>query len=510
MNLKTTGAGIIVAIVMSVHGVAAARPEWCEQDLHKADTDEERALKAPDPMDALVNLVGSSCLKERVMKSKPADLAAARARWNKELGLTDADWATDVIPWALTDQGRRNNPFITYDKKQAPTALDAIQQFGFISNTEFVGSNDPLYALDRLGPKLTMTGRLAYLQRCLDTDKPVQWALCQPDLDAFDKKQVFAEMRADKSPRGFERMAMRLAAYKLKDKIAKRQTQIKELVAKDQAWSQLFAVSADAHKEWAANPPDATILALASAMDDASATNSTKAFAGCEDATWAGFSTAVGALPAAKFKDFKDGEVLSGVIGVLINDRNAYLAAVALVTCRAQKPDALDRYLSAAMIRWPGFRGPRSFALTKLITSSIALDDRSARIDYPQVNRRFNGTSMSGGGGGAGLVAKVKPNGAKTHVEFVKKLQKVKVCTAWKYTSRIEQITTTGAVIYHSDCTKYGMDTINNASAPTDVDTKYAEGLKPGTIVQIVASVVVAVSPKPGAAPTRVFGIAVK
>jgi hypothetical protein len=144
-----------------------------------------------------------------------------------------------------------------------------------------------------------------------------------------------------------------------------------------------------------------------------------------------------------------------------------------------------------------------------MITSSIALDDRSARIDYPEVNRRFAGSTNSGGGGW-GAVAKVKKNGAKTHVEFVKKLEKVKVCTDWKYTSQVEQITTTGAVIYHSDCTKYGMTTIDHASAPTDVDTKYADGLKAGTTVSIVETVVVAVSPKAGAAPTRIFGIPVK
>lgn len=356
MDLKTR-AGIVAAVVMCVHGVAqAGKPGWCATEgMHKAPDYIDRALDSKDAHEAVASLVGASCTS----RDKESELAAARARWNKELELTDADWTTEVVPWALTDQGSRNNPFITYPKKQAPTTLDPIQQFGFVSNTGFAGSNDPLYALDRLGPKLAMTGRLAYVQKCLESDKPVEWVLCQPDLDAFDKKQVFAEMRADKTDRGFQRMAMRLAAYKLKDKVAKRQTQIKDLAAKDAAWAQLFAASADAHKEWAASPPDATTVALASAMDDARETNSSKAFAGCDDSTWTVFSAAVSAIPAEKFKDRKKDSRLSGVLGVLINDRNTYLAGVALVTCRSQNADVLVKHLGSAMVRWPGFRGPR-------------------------------------------------------------------------------------------------------------------------------------------------------
>lgn len=496
-------------MVMSVHGAAeAGKPAWCAADnLHKADAWVDRALTSTDAHVAMLNLVGATCAKNG---KQEAELAEARARWSKELDLTEADWATDVVPWAITDQGTRQNPTITVGWKDAPSTLDAIGQYGLMARSTSM-DRDPWYALDMLGAKLTMTGRLAYIKHCLTASKPTEWALCQPDIDAFDRKQIGVEMHASKSQGGFERMAIRIAAHQLHVKLAKRAADTKALFAKDAAWAQVFAMSADAHKEWAASPPDAKLVALAAEMDDANITQSSKAFAGCEDRAWAGLASTVAALPAAKFKDLKEDQFLSGVVGVLVNDKNAYLAAVALVLCRSQSPDTLDDVLRGAMQRWPGFRGPRSFALTKLITGAISLDDRSARIEYPEVFRFKGFKGSSGGGGiGRGIVASVKPNGAKTHVEYVKKLTKQKVCTDWKDTNQIVQITSAGTVIYAYHCLKYGTETIDMASAPRDVDTRYADGLKPGTSARIVGNVVVSVAPKADSAPTWILGVAVK
>lgn len=143
------------------------------------------------------------------------------------------------------------------------------------------------------------------------------------------------------------------------------------------------------------------------------------------------------------------------------------------------------------------------------MTSEITLDDRTAKINYPQVNRPFGG-STSTGGGGEGVVAKVKANGAKTNVDFVKKPRKVSVCVNYKETNRIEQILPNGTLVYGYTCLKYGTETINDASPPVDVDTRYADGVKAGVHVETVENIVIMVSPKEGGTPTRVLGIAVK
>ncbi len=499
--------GLIIAVAVSIPQAAEAdAPAWCLKDMHLASDWVDKSLTSTDAMEVMENLPRASC---QASAKTAGELAAARARWNKELDLTEADWATDVVPYTLADPGTRRGLTMRTEDKQAPSKLDAIGQYAMIKQASFP-NRDPLYALDQLGSRLSAAGRLAYIENCLHATNPAEWALCQPDIDAFDRKQIGVEMHADKTPRGYERMTIRVAAARVQAKLPARAAAVKELMAKDPGYAQLFAVAATAHKEWAAKAPDASLLAVTTAMDDARATNSSKAFAGCEDTTWAAFTTAVGALPAAKFKELKSDGYLYEVMGVLINDPSAYLAMMALRICRSTKTDVLDRYAGMSMTRWPGYRGPRTAALTSMLTGTITLDDRSTKIQYPEIRRTWLDASSSTNGGGSGVLAKVNTNGDKTHVEFVRKPHKMQVCLNWKDSNQIVQITASGSVIYGYTCLKYGTETVNLASEPRDINTRYAAGVKPGAYVSIIEDVVLSVSAKAGGAPSHVLGVPVK
>ncbi len=499
-----------LGITSALLGRAEASPEWCNAaGVNRAPENVNDAITDPDVRDALAHLVGASCSKDHRAIERATELESARARWNQELDITDAEWATDVVVWATRSQGARNSPILSYDNKQAWSTLDPIAQYALMFNS----SNDRHYVTDALGDQLSEAGRLGYVQVCLDSRKPTEWALCQPDIEALDRKKLAAELRADKLRTGFERMTIRIAYQLVQPKLVARAAAIKQLVAKDPGYAKLFELAAAARRTWVAHPPDATALAAARAMDDARVTNSGKAFEGCEDTTWKAFATTVSAIPAQKFADLKPAplDFIYGSVGVLVNDPDTYLAAVALYTCQARKPDALIRFLGSAMKRWPGFRGPRSAGLTAMITGAVTLDDRDAKIEYPDIQRGdwFRGDSSTRGGGG-GPVAAVKPDGAVTKVDFVKKLRKEKVCSDWKDTNQVVQISPSGALIYGYTCLKYESVTINDASRPQTVNSRYAGGVKAKTSVAIIEDVVLAVWPKAGAAPSMVFGVAVK
>ncbi len=489
---------------------ADANPAWCSQVSGPTDRDIEVATKGTDPADVLTHLVGLSCTTAADRRGKDNEIEAARQRWNARLDLTEADWAKDVVPWAMTSIGLRGMPMLGYDEKQAPSAMDAISQYAFISKASYTAKYDPLYAADMFGTKLSQLGRLAVIELCTKSAKPIDWVLCQSDIEAFDRKALGAEIRADKTERAFHRMVLRIKADQIAGKLTAHATKVQQITAKDEAYPKLFALAKDAHKDWKSSPPDATALALALAMDDANQTESTKARAGCDDAALEAFSKVIAATPASSFKELKPDTQIQRTVGILLNDKSGYLAGVALYTCRQKHKDVLDRMIGTSLVRWPGHRGPRSSGLTAIIAADLKLDDASEKIELPALFRRRFESDASFGGGGRGAVAKVKASGDKTDIEFVKKLQKVKVCTSWKDSGRIEQVLGNGTVIYASTCLKYGMDTIDNASQPVTVDTKYATGVKAGVTAYTVENVVVSVQTKADAAPSHIFGVAVK
>ena len=322
-------------------------------------------------------------------------------------------------------------------------------------------------------------------------------------------------MRASTKHDGYDRTVIRLEVDAMQARLAKHVAATKQLAANDPGYAKLFGFAEAARSAWASGGPSSALRDLVLAMDDARVTNSTKAFDGCDDRVWPAFEAAIGALPAKQFaalKDDRETPFLLGAVGVVVNDPSAYLAAIALYTCKSiGKRDVLLRFLGGAMQRWPGYRGPRTAAHTEMLTSNVKLDDRDAKIEYPEVRRMWFDGNGSTHGGGNGPVSAVKPGGDTTVVEFVKKLRTAKVCVDWKDTNKISMISASGTIYYEYNCLKYGTETINDAPAPQTVSSRYAKGIKAGTSVSITEDVVSGVwASKAGGAPIAVFGISVK
>ena len=505
---------LIVALgLVARTGAAVAAPAWCDSPgmdrLTGFSTGGVDEMQQKDPRRALPAIVAQSCNPDRNVSAKETE--SMRAKWSTRLDLVETDWA-DIADWAKRSQGDRNHLRLehAFDSKQALSALDALDQYAAIADTKYT-AGDAHYLTDALGTKLSEAGRLAYVGLCLESKKPAVWAMCHADMLALDAKNLSAEIRADKTRPGYERAVVRIVLDLMKPAIAERAAEIDQLQAKEPGYTKLFEIAAAARASYRVAPET---LAIALAMDDAVATKSNKAYAGCDDKTWPALKAAIGAIPAAKFANLKDepgNAFLDNVAKVLMNDPDAYVAAAAHVMCHASAADALVLQLAEAMSRWAGFRGPRNAALTAMLAANVQLDERGAVIDWPNV-RRFGGARAANinFSGGRGPVASVKQDGGKITVELVKKLRKESVCTDWKDTNRVVAITSSGTFVYDYICLKRGTITINDAPGPQTVDARYAGGVKAGVTVSISSGVVAGVWAKVGSPPIAVLGVPVK
>jgi hypothetical protein len=494
----------LVIAALAAPTTAHAAPTYCKQpgmDRVLVEGGFEMVLE-PDPRTALPQIIGGICNPSDDVKARAKELEAVRAKWSQRLDLTESDWA-DIADWALEPQGHRVQLGLKAEK-QALSAMDAVDQYATITATKY-NAGDALYLIDALSTRPTEAGRFAYIQLCLASARPVEWALCQADIAALDPKKLSAEIRANKSRPGHERASLRIALELARPKLAERAKAVKELTAKEPGYAKLFALAEAARKSY---KPDPKLRELALAMDDAMALDRTSAFEGCDDKTRAAFAAAVGAIPAARFADLKDvpeSPFGHGAATVIANDPNGYLAATALQFCQSQKLGPVAAHMADAMERWPGFRGPRNAALTAMVAANVTLDDRSARIEWPGI-RRFPKKGITGGV--RGTVAAVKVSGATTTIEFAKKLRKESICTDWKDTNKVVQIRADGTVVYDYICLKRGTFTVNTAPGPQKVDSRSTANVKPGVTVRITGDAVAGVW-KSGA-PIAVFGVPVK
>jgi hypothetical protein len=499
---------------------ADAPPVWCKGELadHKISISggKDQAFK-DDPTWAIYDIVAWMCHPDTEATQMMPKLEEARQSWSKRLFMTDDEW-TDAATWASYRQSERSNSVMYLEGKPAWSSLDGIDQYILLQN--IIGKDyDANYIADALDGKLTEVGRFGFSRWCLGhNNKEVQWAMCQPDIDAFDPKKIAAELHADKSHNGYERMMIRLWAYAAVDQFKEHAAAVKSAVKNDPAYGKMMELAAAARKEWDARAKsDASLRALALAMDDARVTNSRKAYADCDDTTWAAFKTAVGAIPAKKFTGIHDEAAvttaINGGLAVIAGDPAGYLASIALFLCHAgdSKRDPLVRNIADVNQRWPGFRGPRNAAHLAILQAGLTLDDRSAKIDYPAVYRQWLNDNRSSSGGGAGAVAAVKPQGDKVRIEFAKQMVKETRCLASKRTNRITQIRSDGTLVYEVNCLKEGTVMVDTSSAPVTVNKRYVQGLKPGMGVSVIEDVVGAAWLKAGAkVPSMVAGVAVK
>ncbi len=506
-------------------------PSWCategldENVVQRNSPNLQDALTKDDPAWGLYDLVIASCTaKDDDLDEHRGELAARRQFWNKELDMTDADWA-DVAAWSLADQGSRYGGLGTMpDDKRAWSSYDPADQYKAIAGAQGGGASDEdfIYLADALGPNLSELGRFGYIWRCLrERDaSEVEWAMCEPDIALFDAKKVAAEIRASKSTNGYERTSMRFAVREVRQALPKHAADVKALIAGDSAYGKLFTIAAATRKDWDARwKSEAPLLALVLAMDDARVTKSRKALDGCEDKTVAAFQAALAKIPAKEFENMRDNAEHGGVflfqaMPVVLTDPDGYLASMALATCHADaEKDQLAVSLGNALMRYPGFRGPRTASMMAMANAGITLDDRDKRLDFPNVHHDswFHAQYAYGGGGGNGVIATAKSDGKVVHVTFTKKLEKQVQCAESRTTGRLARIDSSGQLIYQEVCVKSKTVTVNTADDPVDVDVRYANGVKPGVFLSAAYGIAQAVWPKStSTTPAFVFGVAVK
>jgi hypothetical protein len=530
---------MVVALVIGARA-AAQVPAWCagvKNNRIDVSGDLGRALRDDEPRDTLKNLAGRLCQPDAEAAAHLPELEAARQKWSKRLDLIEADWA-DVADYATLGQGERMNGKVRINTdgqelgigesvKRPWSAYDALDQYVTISSDTGLASGsfalDHNYFVDALGAGLTELGRFAYVKGCVGTKRPVQWAMCQGDVAALDLKRVASELRANKAYGGADKMRVRIEVDELKPALVAHAARVKSLIAGDPAYGQLFEAASAARKEWDGRArTDAALIALAAAMDDARATNSRRALAGCEDKTWTAWKGALGTMPAKKFEGMHDDHeggqnFLALAIGPMLGNPRVYLASVALITCvtlsqeRGAPRDVLIRSLGDRMVRWPGARGPRTATETAIMTAGITLDDRDAKLEYPEAYRDFGGGGGSHGGGGSGVVGSVAPSGKTATVEFKKQMAKCTSCQEWKDTNHITAIRDNGQLTYERTCVKSQTVTCDKSDRPQIVNARYVEGVKPGMFVSVIEDVVTAAWAKPGApVPTLVCGVPVK
>ncbi|MBL9018067.1 MAG: hypothetical protein JNL83_28030 [Myxococcales bacterium] len=474
-------------------------------------------MTGKEPRWVVYYIVGASCKPDSETNSMQKELESAKKKWSAKLDMQEQDWA-DAAEWASEGQGTRMNTNLKHEKKRARSAMTPGQQFAFI---DFDFSEDgAAYDADTLGDKLSEVGRYAYIKKCMKDkgdENAANWAMCQPDIDAFDPKKFSSELRMDTGITGAERMEIRLRYVTFQDELKEHAAKVKELQAKDAGYATMFKTAAQGRADFKAKA-DPEVVKLLADMDDARATNSRKAFDGCSDRTWPAWKKAVSAIEAKKFANFKrepgDENLIVQAMAVVIGDPNGYMATVAHYICEGLGGErgSMDYFTKAAgntASRWPGFRGPRTAALTSMMLNGVTLDDRDARIDYPDVNHGWMSQNMSSGGGGRGVVAKVEVKGDKAKVTFKKEFEKQEQCTNWKSSNRITQITSSGSVIYESWCTASKSVTVDTSFPPQTVKARYVEGLKPGMAWSSTEDVGGVAYPKNGAKLPSLFSGAV-
>jgi len=495
---------------------ALAAPSWCKGGDEKPSYDFTSLFTETDANRALDELVAASCYPESDVASMGKQITATRAAWSKRLGLTEADWS-DVSEWSHLQRHLKGDPKIAVrDRQAAWSAYSPIDQYGALSTAD-IGSVDAAYLADAFGMKLTQLGRLGYVAQCLSAkDAPATWAMCAADVTALDHAKLAAEIRADTTHSAGDRMTARIVAYETIALRPKHLADTKALQAKDPAYAKMWTLADAARQEW--SKADTQLIAIAEELDAARVTGSRKASAGCIAKTWDAWKTTVAAIPAKKLATIQGrpgDEFITQLVAMVVAEQNGYLAAFTLNACATleSKEDLLTRTIGYSTTRWPGFRGPRTAAHTAILTAGLQLDDRSATIEFPEVNRDW----IKGDGGvstsGLGAIESVKIDAAKDRatVTFAKQKVTQNRCTKGHYTNRINQIMPDGTFHYYYVCDTEITETIEVApSPPLPVGTRYVSGIKPGMTVSVVDDIAVVAYPKGKTTPAIVTGVEVK
>src|SRR4051812_647537 len=385
---------VVSSLLLMVAGakVAAAAPAWCTAegvDKQEMRYSNVKDVLAAEPDDALPAIVASLCWPDEEAKDRVKEIEKARAAWTKKLDLQENDWV-DVAQYASTSKsGRYGNVPLDFEKKMAWSTLSPIEQYagienGFPNNGNGNSISEYTYLTNALGPKLTETGRLAYIQEACFGKHPVaEWAMCEGDIALLDRKKVNDEIRKDPKARGLDRTKIRLYLYGLDKKLAEHQKEVDSAKSKEAAYAKMFEIAAATRKDWDGIwKTETALIDLALEMDDARQTASRKAMDGCDQKTWPAWKAVVEKIPAKRFEGFQVGEMDSWIgqaMAVVTTTVPGYLASTPLFTCHKAntEKDPVISTLGSTLVYVPGLRGPRTATMWALLNAGLQLDDTS-------------------------------------------------------------------------------------------------------------------------------------
>lgn len=515
----TLALGAVASALLVLPTAASAAPPWCKggRSTEKPIYDLKTMFTETDAHRSLLNLIAATCYPDDDLASYGKQVEATRVAWSKKLQLTDADWV-EVNEWAhLSRAERGQDTFFMTDRKAAWSSYGPLDQFALLGNAN-TAQVDGGYMADAIGEKLTQLGRLGYVRFCMERTKqddgPVALAMCAADIAALDMTKIVAEINADKSHDTADRITARLVAYETITEVPQLTAQIAALKKKDDAYAKMFELGEAATKQW--RTVDPKLVQLVSDLDDAHVTGSRKASKDCMPRAleaWTGAVQALGAKPYEGIRSEAGNEFMPQMVAIVVKQPNGYLAALALNVCAnlEKKDDALTRLIGAALVRWPGFRGPRTGTQTAIYTAGLELDQRDQAIDYPELKREFIDGDPNTGTFGFGTVLSVKAAGDKATITFKKEKVKQTRCVKGHYTNQISQILN-GTVHYYYVCDKEVKEVVEvPPSPPIKVIARYAADLKPGMVIRVSDDVVpVAYANKNSTTPVIVAGVKVK
>ncbi len=247
---------LVCVLFVFVAGVAGGGPAadgapssyaWCKhlrEDSHQ-DNAKEALDPDTDPGRAVPALLQALCYPRENARGKRGALEAMRRTWMQRLALDEQDWATDIVGWGNLSYGDRMALLgRTVDPRfdTAWSEAGPIEQWTQIrtkvgpSAAFSLQPGAPYYLADAFPP--TEAGRLGFIERCMfasgvdDEPHPVEWAVCQPDLDALDAGKLAAELRRETARPLADRVALRLALHKVQHHLPRHAAKVKQLVAK--------------------------------------------------------------------------------------------------------------------------------------------------------------------------------------------------------------------------------------------------------------------------------------
>ena len=500
MNNTTIIASLAFSLGLAAFAARAhAAPAWCAGGDFKGHEPDLGYLSSPEPEKVIPAIAIALCAPNDEARANAAHIETARQAWGAKLGMTDADWA-DAAAYATT--GRKTYEVSLATKNFAESS--PIDQYAQIRKGEGAQPYaDTLYLTDMYDSTFTEVGRFAIISWCLDdqniyegkaySGNVVKWAICQQDIDVFDRKKFDAQLRTDTSHDGGERMLMRLRVMDLPKRLKAHAELVQKAWKADASFKTVFDIAAKAQAEWTALAAANTrALALSLQLDSATSMQSRKAFAGCEEATTAVLISAVQAVPPSTFAGMRDvredaAKGFGTLASIALRKFPAVgIAAVPYMLC--QPTSGANSFLANVLSGGAGMRGPHSMTAQRIEDAKIVLDDMKNQLLYPSYRHPYLSMNYEVQTMG-GPVKSVKPlEGVKLEVQLEASFVVTRDCVKEHFSNRIERVRDNGQIVYALVCDKEADVRHSNQWQPFTIAKVDAKWAKPGAVISVSAS----------------------